>query len=85
MPVMQEIPPEIFLKASRVFVDSRDAVLSEAGDLIIPINEGRFTKEIISGELGELVVGRAAGRENDKVHYSFQDSGNRCPGCHNCK
>jgi len=75
MPVMQEIPPEIFLKASRVFVDSRDAVLSEAGDLIIPINEGRFTKEIISGELGELVVGRAAGRENDKDITVFKTVG----------
>lgn len=75
MPTMQEIPHEIFSKATKVFVESRDAVLSEAGDLIIPINEGRFTKDVISGELGELVVGRIVGRESDDDITVFKTVG----------
>ncbi len=63
-PSMREIPADILQRAACVFVDNREAVLAEAGDLIIPMNEGLFSEERITGELGELILGKVAGREN---------------------
>ncbi|MFO3795874.1 MAG: ornithine cyclodeaminase family protein [Anaerolineales bacterium] len=60
-PQMQEIPAETVAR-SRVFVDSRQAVLAEAGDLIQPIRQGIFGEEHIYAELGEIVLGRKHGR-----------------------
>ena len=37
-------------------------MLSEAGDFIIPMKEGLFSSDSITGELGELILGRAEGR-----------------------
>ena len=74
-PDMQEIPPEIYLKANRVFVESREAVLSEAGDLIIPIKGGLFAEKIITGELGELVAGKVEGRKSDEEITLFKTVG----------
>ncbi|MFB7213459.1 ornithine cyclodeaminase family protein [Streptomyces sp. NPDC056255] len=48
---------------SAVFVESRSAALSEAGDLLIPMAEGAFRAEDIHGNLAELVTGRAPGGE----------------------
>ena len=47
---------------ARVFVDSRTGALAEAGDIMLPIAEGAFSGERIAGELGEVVLGRIAGR-----------------------
>jgi ornithine cyclodeaminase len=60
-PDVREIPAETVVRA-RVFVDSRDAALAEAGDLIQPIREGAITPDHIQAELGELVLGRAGAR-----------------------
>ncbi|MFJ2131245.1 ornithine cyclodeaminase family protein [Streptomyces sp. NPDC087845] len=46
---------------SAVFVESRSAALSEAGDLLIPMAEGAFSAEDITGTLADLVAGRALG------------------------
>ena len=40
----------------RVFVDSRAAALKEAGDIVIPIQEGRITADHIAGEIGEAIA-----------------------------
>jgi alanine dehydrogenase len=50
------------VQAARVAVDSREAALKEAGDLIIPIHEGLFTPEHVSDEIGELLAGIKPGR-----------------------
>jgi len=47
-----------------VYVDSRRAALQEAGDLLIPIAEGRIGEAHIRGELGEVLEGRVRGRES---------------------
>jgi alanine dehydrogenase len=47
---------------ARVFVDSREAALHEAGDLMIPIREGRFGAGHVAAELGDVAAGRAPGR-----------------------
>jgi ornithine cyclodeaminase/alanine dehydrogenase-like protein (mu-crystallin family) len=47
---------------SRLFVDRRESVLSEAGDFLIPRSEGALTDAHILGELGDLLANRARGR-----------------------
>jgi ornithine cyclodeaminase len=74
-PVMQEIPSEIYARADKVFVDSKDAVLAESGDLIIPINQGLFDESVISGELGQLAAGRIEGRTSDDEITVFKTVG----------
>lgn len=74
-PQMQELPPDLLKRADRVFVDSREAVLSEAGDFIIPIKEGLFDASIISREIGELVAAHTRGRSNDEEITVFKTVG----------
>jgi len=47
-----------------VYVDSRRGALSEAGDLLIPIGEARFTAGDIVGEIGEVLLGTSPGRRD---------------------
>lgn len=61
-PEMQELDEYIVKKADRVFVDSFEAVLSEAGDLIIPMKKGLINENRITGELGEILSGKLPGR-----------------------
>lgn len=42
---------------SKIVVDQKDASLSEAGDIIIPLKEGAITKDNILAELGEVITG----------------------------
>jgi ornithine cyclodeaminase/alanine dehydrogenase-like protein (mu-crystallin family) len=52
----------LLVAGSSVFVDSRDAALEEAGDLLIPMAEGLVTKASVRAELSELVTGSKKGR-----------------------
>jgi ornithine cyclodeaminase len=65
-PETREVDTELVRRA-RVVVDSRDAALAEAGDLLIPIGEGAIDESHIDAELGEIVLGLSgpgrAGRE----------------------
>lgn len=48
---------------AKVIVETKQAALAEAGDLLIPIEEGMDPQEVIAGELSEVVgglIGRAA-------------------------
>jgi len=48
------------VKRSRLFVDSRVSALNEAGDVLIPIQEGEITADHIEGEIGEMIAGPRA-------------------------
>jgi len=74
-PEMQEAPAA-FVTRARVIVDMKEHALEEAGDLIIPINEGRMTADDIAGELGELVAGTVQGRTSDEEVTFFKSVGN---------
>jgi ornithine cyclodeaminase len=74
-PDMQEIPPET-VQRSLLVVDSRQASLSEAGDIIKPIKEGRIKAEHIQAELGEIVLGEKSGREDENQITFFKSVGN---------
>lgn len=74
-PEMQEIPAETIARAT-IVVDSVEAALAEAGDLIIPLNEGRITRDAITRELGALVDGVAVGRSSPDEITFFKSVGN---------
>jgi ornithine cyclodeaminase/alanine dehydrogenase-like protein (mu-crystallin family) len=60
---------------SHLFVDSRTGALAEAGDVVLPIAEGRFTAAHIAGELGEVVSGRVPGRASASEVTIFKSLG----------
>ncbi|MFM9106005.1 MAG: ornithine cyclodeaminase family protein [Chloroflexota bacterium] len=72
---MQELPPSLVARAT-VVVDAIDAVLAEAGDLVIPMNEGLFGRDHISRELGDVAAGRAPGRTSASEITLFKSVGN---------
>lgn len=74
-PEMQEIPPETVARAY-VVVDSVEAVLAEAGDLIQPLQQGIVTREHLSTELGQILAGKAPGRTSDDQITLFKSVGN---------
>lgn len=73
-PGTREIDSETVLR-SKLVCDQVSACLAEAGDIIIPITEGIISKEHIYGELGEIITGKKAGRENDQEITLFKSVG----------
>ena len=72
---MQEMDPAILPRASKIYFDSEEAVLSESGDILIPLEEGIITKEDFTGDLGDVIKGRVVGRENDEEIIVFETVG----------
>ncbi len=52
------------LQAARVFVDSRDAIMAECGDVLLAIQEGAIQAGDASTEIGEVLAGKKPGRTN---------------------
>ncbi|MDQ4078130.1 MAG: hypothetical protein M3220_18025 [Chloroflexota bacterium] len=72
---MQEVPSTV-VRQAKIVVDQREAALEEAGDLIIPLQQGIITEAAIYAELGELVSGDKAGRVSDQEITFFKSVGN---------
>ena len=60
---------------SLLYVDRLESALAEAGDILIPISEGRFTADHIRGELGQVLMGAVAGRESPTDVTLFKSLG----------
>ena len=68
-PAMQEVPADTVLQAA-VFVDSREASLAEAGDLIQLLEDDLMTVEHIQAEIGQVASGEHPGRTSaDQVTF----------------
>jgi ornithine cyclodeaminase/alanine dehydrogenase len=63
------------VKRAKLVVDSKEAALKEAGDLIIPISQGLLSQDHIFAELGEVVTGKKPGRENESEITLFKSQG----------
>lgn len=63
------------IKHTKVVVDSRDAALKEAGDLMIPISQGIISPEHIYAELGEIITGKKTGRGSEGEITLFKSLG----------
>lgn len=74
-PEMCEIPSQTII-AAKLYVDSKEACLSEAGDIINPIKENKIDKSHIYAEIGEVVNNEKDVRKiSDKITI-FKSVGN---------
>jgi len=73
-PHMRELDTTI-VQRSRLIVDSCAAALAEAGDLLIPIQEGAITADHIAAELGEVLTGQKPGRTSPDEITLFKSEG----------
>ncbi len=73
-PEMAEIPPDTVARAL-VVVDSRQAALAEAGDILQPLRAGRISEQHLHAELGEILLGRKPGRTSPEQITLFKSVG----------
>ncbi|MCI0352457.1 MAG: ornithine cyclodeaminase family protein [Acidobacteriales bacterium] len=72
-PATREVD-SITISRARVVVDTYAGALREAGDVLIPMQEGELTRESIT-ELHEIVSGSRPGRQGDKEITVFKSVG----------
>ena len=60
---------------SGIYVDSRQGALSEAGDILVPISEGKITERDIIGEIGDVLLGAAPGRIDEQQITLYKSLG----------
>jgi alanine dehydrogenase len=79
-PKVRELDTRTIVR-SKIVCDSVEACLVEAGDLLIPIEEGALKKSDIYGGLAEVISGELPGRESEEeitlfksVGLAFQDA-----------
>jgi 1-pyrroline-2-carboxylate reductase [NAD(P)H] len=60
---------------SKVYVDTYANCYNEAGEVLVPIEEGAITKDDIKGELAELCAGKAELRTSDSEITLFKSVG----------
>ena len=48
----------------------------EAGDLIIPVEEKKWSFNLVHGELGQVILGEISGRDSDDEITLFKSVGN---------
>ena len=69
----EEIDSQIFEDAI-VFVDDLEHCRN-AGEIEIPLKQGTLSEDRICGELGDLILGKAAGRKSDTDITVFDSTG----------
>jgi len=74
-PKDREIPVETIIR-SRLFVDHKESCLSEAGDILIPIQENLIKEDHILGEIGDVISGTKKGRTSEDDLTLFKSVGN---------
>lgn len=72
---MQELDPAVFDKCGKIYFDSEDAVLSESGDILRPLDAGTLSKEQFTGDIGDFILGNIPGRESDDEIIVFENVG----------
>lgn len=60
---------------SKVYADSRVNAFKEAGEILVPISEGKFQKDAIVGELTEMCAGTVPLRQSDNDITLFKSIG----------
>ena len=70
----READTELIVK-SEVYADLMESIKNEGGDIMSPINEGAIDENHIIGELGQLLLGKIAGRQDDRQITMFESLG----------
>lgn len=73
-PEMREVDDEAMRRA-RIFLETRDGVLAESGDVIGPLASGAITAASFAGELTDLCRGVVAGRATAAEITAFKSVG----------
>jgi len=73
-PEMQEVPVATVARA-RVIVDSAEAALEEAGDLLAALVAGAVDESVVTNEIGQVATGRIAGRTSAEEITLFKAVG----------
>ena len=73
-PEMRESDDEAVVRA-RVFVDTREGAMHEAGDIVMPLRNGTLTAERIEADLFDFAAGRHSGRRTDEEITLFKSVG----------
>lgn len=73
-PTMRELDSDTVVR-SKVICDLVDACKAEAGDFMIPVDEGKWSWEKVHGSLGDVIAGKIPGRENDDEITLFKSVG----------
>jgi ornithine cyclodeaminase len=74
LPHMRELDTET-VASSSFFTDRRESCENEAGDYLIPLNEGAVQAGHIRAELGEVLAGTAQGRTSPEEITVFESLG----------
>jgi ornithine cyclodeaminase len=73
-PDARELDSEIVLK-SKLYVDSVESTKNEAGDFLIPKQEGLIDNNHILGEIGDILTDKIVGRSNNTDITIFEALG----------
>jgi ornithine cyclodeaminase len=73
-PTQREMPAALVARGD-LYVDSRDAALIEAGDIVLAMKDGAIGAGHIKAELGEVVSGSAEGRRGQHRVTIFKSLG----------
>ena len=60
---------------SKFFTDCYESLFNEAGDFLIPKKEGAVNNDHVKAEIGEVLLGKMKGRENDQEITLFKSLG----------
>ncbi len=60
---------------TRIFADRRESLVHESADYLIPLREGAIAESRVAAELGEILIGRARGRESAHEITLFKSLG----------
>src|SRR5262249_5348658 len=71
IPTTRELDTQTMADAA-LFVDRRESTLNEAGDFLFPQGEGVIGPDHIRAEIGEILIGAAAGRTSDSELTVFK-------------
>lgn len=70
----RELDSQAVIQA-QLYVDRRESAMAEAGDFLLPRDDGEIDNAHIRGELGELVLGRVPGRTDATQRTLFKSLG----------
>jgi alanine dehydrogenase len=73
-PSMRELDTKTVVK-SKIVCDLIEACKPEAGDFIIPVENGDWNWDKVYASLGDVVTGKISGRENEKEITLFKSVG----------
>lgn len=72
--VARELDTNAVIK-SKLFTDCYESIFNEGGDFLIPKKEGAITDAHVKAEIGEILLGKKKGRENDNEITLFKSLG----------